>query len=177
MKRDRKAYQVALTALLCAMSLVVLYLSCVVPTARAAVIAAAGLMPAAAVVSAGPGAGALCCVGTGILGLLLAPDKGNALLYLLFFGSYPLVKYGVERLRRLPLELLLKLCFFNAVQTFFLLVLKDIFLAAVPVGDRALWFLYLAGNAAFLVYDLGLTKLIALYAARVDAPLRKGRMQ
>lgn len=174
MRREKSASRVALTAVLCALSVVVLYLSCIVPTARAGVVAVAGLMPAAAVVSAGPGAGALCYAGTGILGLLLAPDKGNALLYLLFFGSYPLVKYGIERLRKLPLELVLKLCFFNAVQTFFLFALKDLFLAAVPVGDTALWLMYLAGNAAFLLYDFGFTKLIAFYVARVDTPLRRG---
>lgn len=174
-KRSHNASRIALTAILCALSLMVLYLSCLVPTARAGVVAVAGLMPAVAVVSAGPGAGALCYAGTGILGLLLAPDKGNALLYLLFFGLYPLVKYGVERIRKLPLELLLKLIFFNAVQTLFLFGMREIFFAALPVGELALWLIYLAGNAAFLVYDFGFTKLIGFYVARVDAPLRKGR--
>ena len=34
---------------------------------------------------------------------------------MLFFGLYPLVKYSIERIRRLPLELVLKLAFFNGM--------------------------------------------------------------
>ena len=32
---------------------------------------------------------------------------------------------------------------------------------------------YAAGNAAFVVYDIGFSKLIAFYVARVDRVLRK----
>lgn len=74
----------AYTALLAALSLVILYGSCLVPTGRAGVVGLAGLLPAAAVISGGPSSGVLCYAGTGILAFLLLPDKGNALLYLLF---------------------------------------------------------------------------------------------
>ncbi len=174
-KNPLSARLVALTAVLAALSLVFLYVSCMVPTGRMGVVAVAGLLPAAAVVSAGPAAGALCYAGTGLLALILLPDKGNALLYLLFFGVYPLVKYAVERLRRLPLELVLKLAFFNAAFSLFWFALRAVFLAALPVGDWATWLLYLGGNAVFLVYDFGFTKLIGFYIARIDKPLRKGR--
>lgn len=175
MSRNRGAGRVALTAVLAAFSLILLYASCLAPTGRMGVVALAGLLPAAAVVSFGPGAGALCYAGTGILAFFLLPDKGNALLYLLFFGIYPLVKYAVERLKKLPLELVLKLAFFNAILSVFWFALKAVFLAAMPVGDLATWLVYLAGNLAFLVYDFGFSKLIAFYVARVDKVLRQGR--
>lgn len=119
MRGSRGVYRVALTAVLAAVSLILLYLSTLLPTGRMGIVALAGLTPAAAVVSSGVGAGVLCYAGTGILALILLPDKGGALLYLLFFGLYPIVKYAVERLRRLPLELFLKLVFFNGVLTVF----------------------------------------------------------
>ena len=33
---------------------------------------------------------------------------------------------------------------------------------------------YAAGNVAFVIYDLGFSKLIAFYVARVDRALRSG---
>lgn len=163
----------ALTAMLTALSLVLLYASALLPTGRMGVVAVAGLLPAAAVVSGGLPAGMMCWAGTSLLGLLLLPDKGNALLYLLFFGIYPLVKYLVERLRKLPLELVLKLAFFNLVLTLFWFGLRQVFLAALPLPTEANWLVYLLGNTAFLVYDFGFSKLIALYVQRVDRMLKK----
>ena len=54
MRRQRQAaFSVAYTALLAALSLVILYGSCLVPTGRAGVVGLAGLLPAAAVISGG----------------------------------------------------------------------------------------------------------------------------
>ena len=174
-RRNASAGRVAVTAMLTALSLVLLYLSALLPTGRMGVVAAAGLLPAAAVVTGGLPAGALCWAGTGLLGLLLLPDKGNALLYLIFFGVYPLIKYWIERIGALLPELLLKLLFFNAALTVFWFGLRAVFLAALPLPVQALWLVYLGGNMAFLIYDFGCSKLIALYIQRVDKVLKKGR--
>lgn len=175
MKQQTVAGRVALAALLAALSLGILYSACVAPAGRLGLVAVAGLMPAAAVISAGPRAGGLCYGGTGLLALFLLPDKGNALLYLLLFGLYPLVKYGIERLRRLVLELVLKLVFFNGVLTLLWCALRPVLLSAVPVPEGMAWLLYLGGSIVFLCYDFGFTKLIGFYVQRVDRPLRKGR--
>lgn len=175
MKRSQNTRGIALAALLAALSLVVLYLSVLSPSGRMGLVAVAGLLPAAAVISGGPSAGAMCYTATSILSLILLPDKGNALLYLLFFGLYPLVKYAVERLRRLTLELVLKLLFFNAVLTLFWFGFRWAFVAALPAVQTVPWVLYPAGNVIFLVYDFGFTKLISFYTLRVDRILRKGR--
>lgn len=168
------AGRVALVGVLTALSLIFLYLASVLPTGRLGVVALAGLLPAGAVVSAGLPAGAFCYAATGILGLLLSPDKGNALLYLVFFGLYPLAKCLIERSRRLPLEILLKLAFFNVSLTICWFSLRAALLSGLPGLFQQLWALYLLGNAVFLIYDFGFTKLIAFYAARVDKAVRRG---
>lgn len=162
------AGRVALVGLLTALSVVVLYLAALAPTGRLGIVAIAGLMPAAAVVSAGLPAGALCYVATGILGLLVVPNPGNALLYLMLFGLYPLVKCLIEGLRRMPLEWLCKLAFFNAALTLCWLFARAVLLSGLPTFFEQIWILYLAGNIVFVVYDLGLSRVIALYAKRID---------
>ena len=92
------AGQVALVGVLAALSLVLLLLASVSPSGRMGIVAVAGLVNAAAVISGGLHAGFLCWAVAGILGLILSPDKGNVLLYLVFFGLYPMVKSLIEQL-------------------------------------------------------------------------------
>lgn len=91
--------EVALPAVLAALSLLLLYGASIAPGGRMGLVALSGLIPAAAVVSGGLRAGLMCYAAAGILGLILVPDKGSALLYLLFFGLYPVIKSRAERLR------------------------------------------------------------------------------
>jgi hypothetical protein len=167
------AGRIALVGVLTALSVMFLYLAALTPTGQLGVVAAAGLMPAAAVVSAGLPAGAFCYAATGILGLLLSPDKGGAALYLVFFGLYPLIKCLIERLRKLPLEWLCKLAFFNLALTLCWFFLRAALLEGLPPVFEALWVLYLIGNAVFVAYDLGFSRLIALYTVRIDKNLRR----
>ena len=167
------AGRTALVGILAGMSLLFLYLSAVSPAAQLGIVAIAGLFPAGAVVSAGLGAGFFCYGAAGLLGLLLVPDKANALLYLLFFGLWPMVKSLLERLRSRAAEWAGKLAVFNAVLTLCYVGLRELFLPFLPGMLTAAWMVYAAGNVAFVIYDIGFSKLIAFYVARVDKVLRK----
>ena len=175
--RERKLYagRVALSAILTALSMAVLWGSAIVPWGRIGLVAVAGLLPAAAIISAGLAAGGLCWAGTSVLALILLPDKGCGLLYLILFGLYPLVKWAAERLRRLPLELVGKLAFFNVVLTVLWFGLRGVLLWGLPQAAEMGRLLYPIGNVVFLAYDYGFSKLIAFYVARIDRPMRRGR--
>lgn len=163
----------ALCGVLAALSLVLLWLACLAPSGRMGVVAVAGLVPAMAVVSYGLGAGFLCYGATGILGLFLLPDKGCALLYVAFFGLYPMVKNLIERLHRLIPELICKLVFFNVVLAVFLFVLSGLLLPMLPDYLSSPAPVFAAGNVAFLLYDYGFSKLITAYAARLHGAARR----
>lgn len=169
MRRKSKAVQVAYPAILGALAVVLVYLACLAPTGQWGIVAAAGLLPAAAVVSVGLKAGFLCWAGAAVLALLLAPDKFCALLFAVLFGLYPMVKSLAEGLRKKPVEYLLKLAFFNAAFTVVYLTMAAAMLGSLPeVLGSSVWVLYLAANAVFLAYDYGFGKLIAVYIARVQ---------
>lgn len=173
MKKNHVTGRIAVTAILTALAIAVLTVASISPVGRLGLVAAAGAMPAAATVSAGLGAGGLCYAGSALLALLLLPDKGIALLYLFFFGLYPLVKCMVERLRKLPVEIFLKLIFFTAVLTFFRFGLKSVFFSALPAEGLGLWILYLLGSIIFLLYDFGFSGVIFAYTVRIDRVIRK----
>lgn len=174
-RRNRgNANQVALVGMLTALSLAFLYLSAVSPAARLGITAVAGLFPAGAVISAGLGAGFFCYGATAILGLLLLPSKGSAVLYLLFFGLWPMVKSLLEHLPSRWLEWVCKLAVFNGILALLLFALRELLLPFLPPALSRDWMLFAAGNVAFVIYDVGFSKLIGLYIARVDRVLRKG---
>lgn len=168
-RKESGTRRTALVAMLVALSLVLLYLAALSPTGRLGIVALAGLVPAAAVVSAGLGAGFLCYGGAGVLGLLLLPDKGLALLYLIFFGLYPMVKSLAERFSGRVLEWVAKLAFFNLALCLFWFVLGAVFMPLLPeILRQSAWLVFLVGNVVFVAYDYGFSRLISFYMARID---------
>lgn len=169
----RSAMRITLAAILTALSLIFLYLSCLVPTGKVGLVALAGLFPAAAVVSFGFSAGFLCYAGTGILALLLLADKGMAMLYLLFFGLYPMIKGRIEQLRCLPAEVILKLVVFNLLLLLILTVFRSAFFTALPLMRWSRRGIAVFCSGVFLMYDYGFSKWIGFYRQNVDRVLRK----
>ncbi len=163
-----RTWQVALGGVLTAGSLAVLWLACVVPSGQLGVTAAAGLFPVGAVLSAGRGAGLLCWGAASVLGLLLLPDKGVALMYLCFLGLYPVVKSRLEQLKSRAAEWAGKLACFNAALSILWFGFQALFLPALPEWmTQRLWVLYAAGNVVFILYDVALSRLIGGLTARL----------
>ena len=172
MKRNSKASKVAYPAILGAISLLLVYIASVVPSGNWGFVAIAGLFPAAAVISVGMKAGFLCWAGASVLAFLLLPGKFCALLYCALFGLYPMIKALIEQLRRRALEYILKLVFFNAAFTLIYLVMSAAVLDSLPAVLSITWLLYVIGNVVFLIYDLGFSKLIVFYIARIGRAVK-----
>lgn len=164
----------ALGGVMAAGSLAFLWAAALAPSGRMGLTAVAGLFPMVSVLAAGRSAGYLCWAASGLLALILLPDKGIAALYLIFLGLYPVVKERIEAIRRPAAEWVLKLVCFDLALTFFWTVFRGMFLSGLPdwLGGNSL-LLYGVGNLVFVLYDIGLSKLIALIRVRVRS--HKGR--
>ena len=106
-----------------------------------------------------------CYAAIAVLGTLLGPDKESALLFV-FLGYYPIVKPRFDAIRRRPLrlaaKLLLAIAAVGAEYAFLLFVLR---LEAV-VTELSSTATAALGLALFLLYDLCLDRLTALYRRR-----------
>ena len=164
------ASRTALVGVLAAGGLAVLWLACLVPSGYTGVTAAAGLFPVAAVLVAGRTAGYLCWAAIALLGLFLLPNKAVALLFTVFLGLYPVVKSRIEQFRDQLPQWGLKLLYFNAAFALVWLGLRSLLGLSLPewLSGRA-WLLLPAANVVFVIYDVGLSKLIALLACLVLA--------
>ena len=94
------------------------------------------------------------------LALILGPDKEAAAI-LLLLGYYPIIKPGMDRL---PLRILWKLVFFNAITVFMYTVvvavlgLEAIVVEKTFIGYISLGLMLLLGNATFFLLDKLLTR-------------------
>lgn len=159
--------KLALCAMLTAVSVVFLYAASVLPTAKIAVTAMAGLLPAAAVITCGLGWGTGLWAATAVLALLLCPQKDAAMAYLLVLGHYPMLKSLIERLDKLWVEWVLKLGLFYALLLGFYFAFRALFLQLITPPAELLVVFFLGCGAAFVVYDIAFSRLIALFIRRV----------
>lgn len=161
--------ETALGGVLAAGSVVLLWLACAAPSGRIGLAAAAGLFPMIAAMFTGRGGGYLCWAAASLMGLLILPDKGIALLFLAFLGVYPVGKGRIETVGRLEIEWGLKLAWFNLTLTVFWFVFQELFLPSPPewLANHTL-LLYGLGSLVFVIYDIGLSRLITLLRVRLS---------
>lgn len=170
---------ITVSAALMALAMLFLYVGNLFPAARVAAVAAASLMTIAAVIESGICSGVLVYIGSAVIGSLFLPDKASAYLYAVFFGLYPIAKSLCERLKPVAIQWALKIVFFNMSFAAVWFVFRSLVFTAeslkriTDMGEIGLLIAYMAANAAFILYDIGLTRLIGLYILRISKNLRK----
>ena len=155
---------VARGGLLTALSVVVLLLAAAAPAFGWALCVSAGLIAALPLSKRRVRLGILVYAATSFLSGVIVPGKRFVAAYVLLFGLYPLLKYGIERLHCLPLEWGLKLLYVG----FLILILSGLLrygllsleshTAELPRG--ALFALF---GAAFVCDDILFSKMSGLF--------------
>jgi len=164
---SRKTRVLTMSALISALAVLTLYFASVWPTGRIGLVALASVFTAAAVVEGGVRPGIGVYVVSSVIALLLVPERSTTLLYIVFFGYYPILKSLFERVRGTALQWLLKLLVLNAALTVIWFFLRALIF---DFGDETplVALLYLGGNIVFALFDYGFSKLIWLYINRVS---------
>ena len=151
----------------------ILYISAFFPTLSLTFAAIAGLFAAAAVIHDGLGAGFAVYAATAALSAVLAPDKGNVILYAVILGLYPVLKSLAERPHWAYLRWGAKLVFFNFVFAGVWILGWELVFDGLPDWP-AMWLIAaVAANAVFVVYDIGLGRLISYYTYRIARKIDK----
>jgi hypothetical protein len=101
----------ALGGIMLALSVVTLFLASFVPGFELTLYAVSSLYTAVMIMETRVKGGGLFYIASSILALLLVPNKAAVLPYLFFFGLYGIVKFYIEKIRKQPVEIILKLVF------------------------------------------------------------------
>lgn len=174
MKRTSK---VALSGIITALCVVLMFFTGVFPGATYALPAIAGALLVICVCEMGKGWALLVYIASSFLSLFIAADKEAAMLYVFFFGHYSIIKALAEQIRSKFIEYSIKFAVFNAGVIISYFIVINFF--GLPEEAFELFGLNLpliflaAGNATFILYDITLTKFILLYYKRFHKQLKK----
>lgn len=176
----KKTSRIALSGMLCALSLLCLLLT-VFPFATYAIPALAGVFLLPLVVECGKATALYSYLAVSLLSLFLVPDIEAKALFVAFFGYYPILKSVAESRRHRVVEWLVKLLTFNIAVVAAYTVLSGVGLSleeftidgvSLPLGVMLLFFL-IAGNVIFVLYDIGLTRFLPFYFSRLQPVLHR----
>ena len=175
MKRDNNSSKVALGAMLTALSVVLL-----IPSALEifvyALPAVASMLIVFAVIEMGSRWAVTVYIATSAISLITVPNKEAVMLYVAFFGYYPILKAFLEsKMKKLP-EYIIKFAVFNITMVGAYLFMIYVF--GVPyeklmgiegeigfIAKHMPKILLGLGNIVFIVFDKGITNVVSLYIA------------
>jgi hypothetical protein len=113
---------------------------------------------------------------TSILSLLLSPNKEAPLMFIMFFGYYPIFKIYLDKIKSKILKLCGKIFIFNVASVLeFFITTK---LLSIPeetynfFGAYTPLALLLLGNIVFLIYDRAVFNLIAIYLFKFSEKIK-----
>lgn len=104
-----------------------------------------------------------------ILSLFITPDKEAALIFILLFGYYPIIKESIEKVKSKVIKFLIKFIIFNIVAvvdyqlTIHLLGVADMTEDFAMFGKLGIYIFWGFSNVVFFIYDYALNGCIELY--------------
>lgn len=163
----KASIKVALGGAVAALSLVLMFLTAVIPFGTFAFPTFAGMLLVVIVIEIGYGYSLAVYAATAILSFLLVPDKEAALMYTAFLGFYPILKSVIERIHNRVIQYVVKLLLFNIcmIAAFFIAIK----LLSIPEESFNLFGVYLPpvflalGNVFFVLYDFCVTRIVTIY--------------
>ena len=173
----RKTMAVAFCGVIAALCMVLMLLAGVVQIATIALPALAGMFLMAIVLELCAKWAWLTYAVVSVLSLLFVSDKEAALMFVLFFGYYPVLKATLDRIPRKWLCWGAKLLIFHAAMIANYLLAVTVLM--VPQEDFMMFgvsiplLLLLLGNVVFVLYDSALFGVVVLYCRRLQGKLHK----
>lgn len=169
MEAKSASYKVALGGVISSMSLFIMFLTSIFPAFYIAFPMLAGGLLLVIVADIGRMWAFVTYIGIGLLSLFITPDKEAALMFIMIFGHYPILKQLIDKLRISFVRILLKIAVYVVciVAHFqlaaFLLGIEDMFVGFEFLGEYVVPVLLIFSTILFLMYDNLLSAYMMLY--------------
>ncbi len=167
----------ALCGMTTSISVSLMFLTGILPALTYTLPAFAGAILIILVIELGNKWAFMSYVSVSILSIFLAADKEAALIFIAFFGYYPILKNNIEKIKNKFLRILLKLLTFNfSMSIFIFLTIK---LISFPRDITELmylpiyWFVLIFINFIFILYDYVLSGFIIKYNKTIKNTINK----
>lgn len=165
--RKKLSFKVALGGVIAALSLLLMLVAGVTTSLVYAIPMITGAFLMVLVIEFGAGFAGMEYVAVSIISMLLLGNKEAAIMYVVFFGYYPIIKSFIEKHIGKVLSWIIKYAIFNVSMIIAYFVVSKIFMISFDdmemFGKFAMPILLFVGNILFILYDIMLTRLVTLY--------------
>lgn len=156
---------VALGGIFSAICIISLYIAVYMPTNRLFFYSLSSIFVSFIIMESGVKGGWLFYIATSSLSMLLIPNKISLIPYLIFFGIYGIIKYYIESMNKLLIEIILKGIFFLTSEVAIYILYTKVFGMVISSKIPVYW-VFGVFVLIFYVYDYVYTKIISYYTAR-----------
>jgi len=173
---NKNTKKIALSAILSATGVILLFFGSLVEVLDLSSAAAAGFVVVVAVIELGKSYPVMIYFAVSVLSFLTLPNKFPALFFIFFGGLYPIFKYYFERFHP-AVAWALKFSMFNIFLAFMILSVNFLVgrgvLSLSGEGYLSDFFgnfkivVFLLANFVFLLYDIAMTGVINLYIIKI----------
>lgn len=158
-----KSSKLAIGGISVALSLVILYLTNIIPINTLAILTIVSSIIPITIIKTDIKTAIMVYIITSICSFMFLPIT-YSIMYIAIFGIYGIIKCFIERLHNTSLEILLKLVFFNIILAIVYFALPSI-LGNIKIS---ILLMFIGVNIAFLVYDYALTIVITYFLAKFN---------
>ncbi len=179
--QNHVSYRVALGGIVSAFCLMSMFLTGVFPLLYLVLPMISGVLLIIIVTEVGISWAWVTYIAISLLSLFVTYDKEAALIFILFFGSYPIFRNYLTNLKAKPLCILIKLLLFNISMiiyfylTVYLLGAQELLEEFQQYGKHAGKIILLILNPFFLMYDTSLDGLTDVYT-KILKPRMMGKI-
>lgn len=163
----KNSAKTSLGGVIAALSIVLMFLTSLMPSMTYALPAAAGILVTIIVIEINKKWALGVYAAVSVLSILLVADKEAAVMYIMFFGYYPILKAVFERRFNKTVSMILKLIVFNISMIIAFIISTYVFMIPFEemekYGPVAAFGLLAAGNVIFVIFDFALSNIITIY--------------
>lgn len=175
------SYRVALGGIVSALCLVTMFLAGVLPALYLLLPGIAGILLMIIAVEVNTAWAFLTYIAVSLLSLFITFDKEAALIFIMLFGHYPILRFYIQKIPLRFIRLLIKLLIYNVCiisyfyVTVYIMGVDDLLDEFSDFGKYGAYILLGITNLIFLVYDIDLDFMYNIYKRRIMPKFRKKR--
>jgi len=167
--RNKIAFRVALGGVISSLAVFMMFCSGIFPMLDYTIPTFTGFLMVIMIVETSASWAFLTYISVSFLSLMITPNLQVSLLFVMFMGYYPILKYYLDKLKKRPLAILIKFAVFNAAMISYYLLFQFVFLSEDMLeglerfGKWAPLVLLGIANAFFILYDKLVGDLTVMY--------------
>ncbi len=175
------SYRVALGGIVSALCLVTMFLAGIMTPLYLLLPMIAGTLLLIIAEEVSIGWALLTYIAVSLLSLFITADKEAALIFIMLFGHYPILRYYLQKIKLSPIRFAAKMAVFNvcAVSFFYVTVylfgIKEMLDDMSDFGKYGSYIMFAVCNVVFILYDINLDFVYKIYIKRLMPKFKRKR--